>query len=276
MTILSTIMGVESSGGNNITQGNIGDINNRTGDLAQGYFQITGGTWAQFGGAATGYGSAIQAPYATQVQIAQNIPVARWGPATQTALGSAGYFPQSGETLGQMMTRYGEDPSATTAADGSTVTGSGTTIANGPPDNASGSTPASGSTDPLGTSVTMNPSGTSLGNDQGTPNLGGGVSQSSEPAGSGTPEDIGLQSSTTTDVTNWIKNLESSFGSGLQATLKAAETGLGTYFGSVQNWFTRAFLIIVGIVILAVALIALMWDHGGKNAAQQVVRVAAV
>ena len=52
MTILSTIMGVESSGGHNVTQGNIGDINNRTGDLAQGYFQITGGTWAQFGGLA--------------------------------------------------------------------------------------------------------------------------------------------------------------------------------------------------------------------------------
>jgi hypothetical protein len=175
-------------------------------------------------------------------------------------------------------------------------TGAGTTIATGPADAGGGTTPGGGDY------LTMNPSDPNygditnipvagvnapaastgsggaapVGNDQGTPNLGGGVSQSTEPPGSGAPIDVGLQSSTTTDVTNWIKNLESSFGSGLAATLKAAETGLGTYFGSVQNWFTRAFLIIVGLVILAVALVALMWDHGGKETAQQVVRVAAV
>jgi hypothetical protein len=286
VTILSTIMGVESSGGHNITQGNIGDINNRTGDLAQGYFQITGGTWSQFGGGATGYNSALAAPYATQVQIAQNIPVSRWGPDTQAALGAAGYFPQRGETLGQMMSRYGEDPSATTAADGSTVTGSGSILADGPP-----------SAGGVGSSLTMDPNSPNYGDITNIPVAGvnapasgstsGGVSQPATTAqpststlgsdvGQGTPLTQGLQQGTLTAIQGWITNIESSFGSGLAATLKAAATGLGTYFGSVQNWFTRAFLIIVGLVILAVALVALMWDHGGKETAQQVVRVAAV
>ena len=123
MTIASTVMGVETSGGHNILQGNIGDVNNRTGNLAQGYFQITTPTWTQFGGAATGYPNALSAPYSSQFDIAQNIPVARWGPNTQTALRAAGYQPLPGETMGQMMNRYGESPADTVAADGSTYNG---------------------------------------------------------------------------------------------------------------------------------------------------------
>jgi hypothetical protein len=138
MTILSTIMGVESGGGHNWTQGNIGDINNRTGDLAQGYYQITGGTWAQFGGLGTGFSQANQAPYATQLQIAQNIPIGRWGPATQQALQANGYSFNRGDTLGQVMAAYGENGTETVAADGSSLSGSGSIAANGPPDTSSG------------------------------------------------------------------------------------------------------------------------------------------
>lgn len=166
-------MGVESSGGHNIAQGPIGDVNNRnaaaTGDptqLAQGYFQITGPTSMQFGGGTT---NVLGMTYSQQVDLAQNIPVSRWGGATQSALQANGYFPRPGETLGQMMTRYGEDPSATTAADGSaytqSVTGTGSDALN------------QGAGDPLGFSVTQDTgAGSSIGNDQGTPNLGGGVS----------------------------------------------------------------------------------------------------
>lgn len=262
MTILSTIMGVESSGGHNVTQGNIGDINNRTGDLAQGYFQITGGTWAQFGGLATGYTQANQAPYATQLQIAQNIPVSRWGSDTQTALQAAGYTPTRGQTLGQLMAANGENGTETTAADGSTLTGSGSTIANGPVDNASGSTPASGSTDPLGSSVTMNPSGTS-------------PTTTTGDTGTGTPETQGLQQGTIAAITSWISGIESATGGAFSGAVKAAETAVGTYFGSVQNWFVRAFLIIIGIVLVGIALIVLMWDHGGQRVAGQMTRAAA-
>src|SRR5579862_6841700 len=144
MSILSTIMGVESGGGHNVTQGNIGDINNATGDLAQGYYQITGATWAQFGGASTGYNSAIAAPYATQLQVAQNIPVQRWGPTTIAQLGAQGYHPLPGETLGQMLTRYGQDPTATVPADGSSPLGSGILAAGDPNNSSSGIAAGSG------------------------------------------------------------------------------------------------------------------------------------
>jgi hypothetical protein len=110
--IVGAILKVES-GGRNITQ-SLGtkDVNNNYGagggDPAQGFFQITNATWKDFGGHDTGYSSAIQAPYAKQLEVAQNIPVARWGPDTQTALRTAGYQPQRGETLGEMLARYGE------------------------------------------------------------------------------------------------------------------------------------------------------------------------
>lgn len=298
MTILSTIMGVETSGGHNITQGNIGDINNRTGDLAQGYFQITGGTWAQFGGTATGFNSALNAPYSTQVQIAQNIPVARWGPATQSALQAAGYQPQPGETLGQMMSRYGEDPSATTAADGSTFTGSGT-IANGTPSSGFGgngdSVSSAGTFDPYSGDYTssypdpntaFNTSGTgstSTGSSSGsgaTHSSGGSATTGSTTSpsgdvGQGTPITQGLQQGTISAIGSWISGIESAFGSGLKSALTAGENAVGTYFAGLANWFARGFLIILGIVILAIGLIALLWDHGGKETVVQMGKMAA-
>jgi hypothetical protein len=263
MTILSTIMGVESSGGHNVTQGNIGDINNQTGDLAQGYFQITGGTWAQFGGLNTGYTQANQAPYATQLQIAQNIPVSRWGPDTQAALQAAGYSPQRGQTLGQLMAANGETGSQTTAADGSTVTGSGSTIANGPPDTSSGANP--GTTDPLGTSVTQNPSGTGT-----TTTTGTGT------AAQGTQIQTALQPEETSFITSTVTGIENAFGGAFKSALTAAETAAGTWLGSVQNWFTRAGLILLGIVLIALALVVIMWDHGGKETVVNISKAAAV
>jgi hypothetical protein len=266
MTILSTIMGVESSGGHNVTQGNIGDINNRTGDLAQGYFQITGGTWAQFGGLNTGYTQANQAPYATQLQIAQNIPVSRWGPDTQAALQAAGYSPQRGQTLGQLMAANGENGTETVAADGSTITGSGSTIANGPADASSGvaggSSAGAGTTSsPLGTSVTANPAGTS--------------STASTPA-QGTQIQTALQPEEQNFITSTVTGVENAFGGAFKSALTAAETSTATWLGSVQNWFTRAGLIVLGIVLVAIALVVIMWDHGGRQTVVNIQKAAAV
>ena len=128
-SILATIMRVES-GGKNIPQ-QIDDINMRNGDPAQGFYQITNGTWSEFGGDKTGKKSPLDADYGTQLQIAQNIPVARWGPATQQALTAAGYEPKPGETLGQMLARYNEDPTATRPEDvgGSSAGGTATAAA---------------------------------------------------------------------------------------------------------------------------------------------------
>jgi hypothetical protein len=256
MTILSTIMGVESGGGHNVTQGNIGDINNRTGDLAQGYFQITGGTWAQFGGLNTGYQSAKDAPYAVQLQIAQNIPVSRWGPDTQSALNAAGYSPQRGQTLGQLMAANGETGTETVAADGSSLTGSGSTIAHGPADTSSGANP--GTTDPLGSSVTQNPSGTG------------------SAGASGTPIQTSLQPEETSFITSTVTGIENAFGRAFTKALTAAETAAGTWLGSVQNWFIRAGVIFLGIVLIALALVVILWDHGGKETVVNLSKAAAV
>jgi hypothetical protein len=263
MTILSTIMGVESGGGHNILQGSIGDINNQRAaagggsyQLAQGYFQITGPTWAQFGGNAYA-ATPLQATYAQQLAVAQNIPVSRWGGATQTALTSAGYSPQRGQTLGQLMAANNEDPSATVAADGSSVSGSGSTLANGPTDGGSGANVVGPDSNPLGTSVTENPSGASS-----TTSSGTGTAQ-------GTQIQTALQPEETSFITSTVQGIENAFGGGLKATLTAAETGLATYFAGIQNWFVRAGLILLGVILLGVALVALMWERGGEKIAQQ-------
>jgi hypothetical protein len=226
MSILSTIMRVES-GGRNITQGNIGDINNLTGDLAQGYFQITGGTWKQFGGPATGYSSAIKAPYSTQLSVAMNIPVARWGSASQNALKAAGYQPQPGETLGQMLTRYGENPADTVPADGSS--GAGATIAAGPPDASAGVTAGSGAVSSSGA---------------------GGAVAAAAGAGQGAPVTLGIQASLQSALANWITGAET-------GTFNAVKGALANLFPDIQNWFVRAGLIVLGIVLMAIGLMEL-------------------
>lgn len=66
------------SGGRNIPQGNIGDINNKNGDLAKGYFQITDATWKQYGGGKYTT-NAMDATPQQQAEIAANIFRARGG-----------------------------------------------------------------------------------------------------------------------------------------------------------------------------------------------------
>lgn len=266
MTILSTIMGVESGGGHNLVQGNIGDINNQTGDLAKGYFQITNATWAQFGGLNTGYTAANQAPYATQLQIAQNIPIARWGPDTTTALQNAGYGTATGSvgrstTLGQYMANNGENGTETVAADGSSLSGSGTTIANGPPDTTSGANP--GTTDALGGSVTYANPGTST-----------TTSPSSTTPAQGTQIQTALQPEETNFITSTVTSIENAMGTGVKGVVTAAENAVGTYLGGLQNWFSRAALILLGVILIGIALVFIMWDHGGKQTVETVARAA--
>lgn len=259
MTILSTIMGVESGGGHNVTQ-SLGtrDVNNNYGagggDPAQGYFQITGGTWAQFGGLQTGYTQANQAPYAVQLQVAQNIPVARWGPATQNALSAAGYSTSRGQTLGQLMAANGENGSETVAADGSTLSGSGAVIANGPADTSSGLNAGPNAT---GTSVTQNPLGSS----------------SAVSAVSGDQQDppikVALTTGTANAVQDWVNSFETSVGTAFTSAMTHALAAVGIDFSGIQNWFVRAGVILLGIVLVVAGIIALMWDHGGSDVVKE-------
>lgn len=129
--------------------------------------------------------------------------------------------------------------------------GAGSTIANGEPDNATG-----GNT---GYSVTQNPSGTS--------------STTTTPP-QGTPIQTALQPEEQSFISSTVSGIESAFGGGLTKAITAAETAVGNYLGGLQNWFIRAAVILLGVVLIAIALVVLMWDHGGKEVASNVTRAA--
>ena len=135
--------------------------------------------------------------------------------------------------------------------------GAGSAIAGGPPDTASGANP--GTTDPLGSSVTQNPSGTS---------------STTTPA-QGTQIQTALQPEETSFITSTVTGIENAFGGAFKSALTAAETSAATWLGSVQNWFTRAGLIALGIVLIAIALVVIMWDHGGKETVVNMGKAAA-
>jgi hypothetical protein len=102
MSILNTLLSAESGGRNipNTTQGT-------SSGQAQGYFQITTGTWNDFGGgqfASTPDG----ASYAQQASVASNIPVSRWAPSTVDAMAGQGNIVPS-QTLGQNLANNGEN-----------------------------------------------------------------------------------------------------------------------------------------------------------------------
>lgn len=140
-----------------------------------------------------------------------------------------------------------------------TYTGAGSTIATGPPDTSSGGNP--GTTDPLGTSVTMNPTGTGT---------------TTAPAAQGAPIQTALQPEESSFITSTVNQIEGAFGGAFTKALTAAETAAGTWLGSVQNWFIRAGVIFLGIVLIALALIVIMWDHGGKETVVNISKAAAV
>jgi hypothetical protein len=110
-TLLGSLIRNES-GGRNIVQGDIGDINNRTGDLAKGYFQITTGTWRDFAHKAgvdtSQYPDALSSPYDIQAKVASVIPLGRWGPNTIKAMRATGKPINTKMTLGQNLSSNGE------------------------------------------------------------------------------------------------------------------------------------------------------------------------
>jgi hypothetical protein len=190
------------------------------------------------------------------------------GNAAWAAPGGALFDPSTGGTNigGNYFTDRLGAPSANFQAPN--YTGAGTTIANGPVDSGAGANGGVGpDSDPLGTSVTMNPSGTSSTTSPTTTSASG--------AAQGTPIQTALQPEEVSQISSWITGIESAFGGGLKSAITAAETAAGTWLGSVQNWFTRAGLIFLGIVIVAIALIVIMWDHGGKTVVVQAAKAAA-
>lgn len=100
--LLDALLANESGGRNvaNTTQGT-------SSGQAQGYFQITTGTWNDFGG--TKYApTPLQATYEQQAEIASKIPLKRWDPSTVAKMRATGKQINPDLTLGENLASNGE------------------------------------------------------------------------------------------------------------------------------------------------------------------------
>lgn len=127
---------LNESGGRNIANTTEGTDSGQ----AQGYFQITTGTWNDFGGSKYA-ATPMDASYEQQAEIASKIPLKRWAPSTIEKMRATGKPVDVNKTLGENLTASGESinagrsPNAGSvapgAATGATSTGSapaGTTL----------------------------------------------------------------------------------------------------------------------------------------------------
>jgi len=142
-SFLGTLIGAESGGRNipNVTQGT-------TSGPAQGYLQITTGTWREFGAKAgidlSRYPNALSAPPEVQAKVGAAIPMVRWAPETLNKLQAAGFHISPNATLEENVKTNGGDMSqiadaiaesarnkqpaaTTTVAGGATTTADNTT-----------------------------------------------------------------------------------------------------------------------------------------------------
>jgi hypothetical protein len=102
-SLLSALLANESGGGQNIANTHEGTSSGQ----AQGYFQITTGTWDEFGGQQ--YASnPLNATYAQQAAIASKIPLSRWDSSTVARMRATGFPVNPHETLGQNLASNGE------------------------------------------------------------------------------------------------------------------------------------------------------------------------
>jgi hypothetical protein len=108
--ILNALLQNESGGRNiaNTTQGT-------SSGQAQGYFQITTGTWDEFGGRQYAP-DPLHASYEQQAQIASKIPVKRWDESTVALMRGTGKPIDVNKTLGENLSANGENILQTTGA----------------------------------------------------------------------------------------------------------------------------------------------------------------
>ena len=113
MSFLSDLIRFESGGGN------VTNVHQSTSSgRARGYFQITDGTWQDFGRRAgvdfSEYPTAQSAPPALQAQVAGMIPLNRWDKRTLAKLTAAGHTFDVTKTLAENAAAHGEQMSAFT------------------------------------------------------------------------------------------------------------------------------------------------------------------
>jgi hypothetical protein len=101
-TLLQALLRNESGGRNipNVHQGT-------SSGQAQGYFQITTGTWDEFGGRQYAP-DPLHATYAQQAAVASRIPLKRWDPSTIAMMRATGRPIDPNRTLGENLTASGE------------------------------------------------------------------------------------------------------------------------------------------------------------------------
>ena len=101
-TLLEALLRNESGGRNiaNTTQGT-------SSGQAQGYFQITEGTWNDFGGQQYAP-NPMAASYEQQANIASKIPLKRWDPSTIAMMSATGKPIDTSRTLGENLTQNAE------------------------------------------------------------------------------------------------------------------------------------------------------------------------
>jgi len=102
-SLLSALFANESAGGQNIANTHEGTSSGQ----AQGYFQITTGTWDEFGGQQYAP-NPLKASYAEQAAIASKIPLSRWDSSTIARMRATGYPVNPHATLGQNLASNGE------------------------------------------------------------------------------------------------------------------------------------------------------------------------
>jgi hypothetical protein len=216
---LATALKTFESGGRNIPNT---DATTSSGQ-AQGYYQITTGTWRDFapkaGVSLVDYPTPLDAPADVQAKVAGTIPLARWAPETLAKLRSMGFILV---------------PNASLA---SNIAWNQGVIGDAGPDGSAGLT--------AGATAVANAAISDAGS------LAGAELMSST-AGAGLDT---LTGGITGGLTGGTQNVKLSLAGSL---MKSIDDYISNWFGSVQNWFVRAALITLGIVLIAVALVHLM------------------
>ena len=193
-----------------------------------GYLDSTWVTYASRAGVDTSvYPRAYMAPADVQTAVAAQTPISHWTcPGCNSVAESMSGNPQYVSATPGSGGPIQDDPSYSS--------GRGTGLEIDPSDPAA--------TDPAGGA----PSTTN----QGVTGTGTSSTSSGLKAGTGTPVNVGLQSSTVNSITTWLTNW---LNEGIKKPVQE-------FFGSAENWVQRGLLIFVAMIILLVAL----WKLAGE------------
>ena len=220
---------------------------NTSSGQAQGYYQITTGTWNDFAPAAgvslAQYPTPYSAPENVQTAVASVIPFSRWANSTQNYVQQQLGPLDTSQTVGSLAGIPG-GLSLSSPPDSSSQDGFGAVIDVAP-----------GGYDPSAAAGQPGSELAPLGSTNQSGILGGNAAATAEastpgylpPSETGGPAATGITPGLAAGISSWIGNIESSVGG-------AFTKAVGAAFGGIEDWVTRGFLILIGVVILSIAL----------------------